>query len=160
MNVCKKLTTYVLLLFLLAVGGSWVQAQEETTEQRPSLYDRLGGVAPISVVANDLLDAVVPDPMLNKNPAIAAARDRVPTPYLKYHVTAMVCQATGGPCQYTGRDMKSSHASLNINEGEWERFITLFKGVLAKHNVPETETNELLAIVESTKADIVVAGSH
>jgi hemoglobin len=114
-------------------------------------------LAPISVVVNDFIDVLVPDAVLNANPAIDAARKRVPAPYLKYHVTAMVCQATAGPCQYHGRGMKESHAHMNITEREWDRMVTLFKEVLAKHKVPAQETKELLEIVGSTKADIVVS---
>jgi hemoglobin len=127
--------------------------------QTESLYDRLGGLAPISVVVSDFIDALVPDTVLNANPAIDAARKRVPAPYLKYHVTALVCEVTGGPCQYHGRAMKESHVHLNITEREWDRMVTIFKEVLAKHNVPDKETQELLDIVGSTKADIVASGS-
>ena len=129
-----------------------------TAAQEPSLYDRLGGLAPLSVVVSDFVDVVEPDPILNQNPAVDASRTRVSTAYLKYHVTAMVCQATGGPCQYHGRDMVETHAALNITEGEWDRMVVLFKEVLAKHNVPEAETQELLTIVGSTKSDIVTSG--
>ncbi len=125
--------------------------------QESPLYDRLGGLAPISVVVSDFIDALVPDAVLNANPAIDAARKRVPAPYLKYHVTAMVCQATGGPCNYHGRSMKDSHAHLNITVREWDRMVAIFKEVLAKHRVPAQEQQELLDIVGSTKADIVVA---
>jgi hemoglobin len=125
--------------------------------QESSLYDRLGGLVPISVVVSDFIDALVPDSVLNANPAIDAARKRVPAPYLKYHVSAMVCQAAGGPCTYHGRSMKASHAHLNITEREWERMVSIFKEVLAKHGVPAQEQQELLDIVGSTKADIVVA---
>ncbi|MGH7502624.1 MAG: group I truncated hemoglobin, partial [Longimicrobiales bacterium] len=121
-----------------------------------SLYERLGGLAPISVVVNDFIDILVQDAVLNANPAIDAARRRVPASYLKYHVTALVCQVTGGPCQYHGRTMKESHAHLNITEREWDRMVTLFNEVLAKHNVPPGETQELLDIIGTTKADIVV----
>ena len=128
--------------------------------QENSLYDRLGGLAPISVVVSDFIDALVPDSLLNQNAAIDAARTRVPAPYLKYHVTALVCQATGGPCQYHGRGMKETHAHLNITEREWTRMVAIFKEVLAKHRVPEKETQGLVDIIESTKADIVVAGTR
>jgi hemoglobin len=147
----------VAIIAMVAVGAFTAFAQGGTEEKQPSLYDRLGGLAPISVVVSDFIDAVVPDAVLNANPAIDAARTRVPAPYLKYHVTAMVCQATGGPCQYQGRGMKESHAHLNITEGEWDRMVTIFKEVLAKHDVPAKETQELLDIVGSTKADIVVS---
>jgi hemoglobin len=142
---------------MLAMVPYATLAQGDADEMPPSLYDRLGGLAPISVVVSDFIDALMPDPMLNANPAIDAARKAVPAAYLKYHVTAMVCQATGGPCQYHGREMTESHAHLNITEQEWDRMATLFKGVLAKHRVPEKETQELLDILGSTKADIVVS---
>ncbi len=124
--------------------------------QERSLFDRLGGLAPISVVVSDFIDALVPDPMLNANPAIDAARQHTPIPYLKYHVTALVCQATSGPCTYNGRSMKDSHVHLNITESEWDRMVVIFKEVLAKHGVPTQEQQELLEIVASTKADIVM----
>jgi hemoglobin len=141
----------------MAAASHTAFAQAVGQEKQPSLYNRLGGLAPISVVVSDFIDALVPNTVLNANPAIDAARKRVPAPYLKYHVTAMVCQATGGPCQYHGREMKDSHAHLNITEGEWDRMVTIFKEVLAKHRVPAMETQELLAIVGSTKGDIVVS---
>jgi hemoglobin len=142
---------------ILLARSHTAMAQSGAEPKQPSLYDRLGGLAPISVVVSDFIDALVPDAVLNANPAIDAARKRVPAPYLKYHVTAMVCQATGGPCQYHGREMKESHAHMNITEQEWDRMVTLFKGVLAKHKVPAKETQELLEIVGSTRADIVVS---
>lgn len=145
------------VILMVAVGPSMTFAQGGAEEKQASLYDRLGGLAPISVVVSDFIDALMPDAVLNANPAIDAARKRVPAAYLKYHVTAMVCQATGGSCQYNGRGMKESHIHLNITEREWDRMVTLFKEVLAKHKVPEKETQELLAIVGSTKADIVVS---
>ena len=149
----------VLALTIIVVGGNQSGLAQGSTEQKPqSLYDRLGGLAPISVVVSDFIDALVLDSVLNANPAIDAARKRVPAPYLKYHVTAMVCQVTGGACQYQGRGMKESHAHLNITEREWDRMVVIFKGILAKYNVPEKETQELLAIVGSTKGDIVVSG--
>jgi len=147
-----------LAAFVLGGAGA-AAAQGAAAQPQKSLYDRLGGLAPISVVVSDFIDTLVPDAVLNANPAIDAARKRVPAAYLKYHVTAMVCQATGGPCQYGGRGMKESHAHLAITEKEWDRMVTLFKQVLAKHGVPQQETRELLDIVGSTKADIVLAGA-
>lgn len=123
-----------------------------------TLYERLGGLMAITVVVDDFIDAMVPDPFLNRNPAIAEAREMVPSPYLKYQVTSMVCQATGGPCEYTGRGMKESHAHLNITETEWDRMLVIFKEVLDKHLVPAAEQQELLEIVGSTKDEIVTAG--
>jgi hemoglobin len=147
---------------LVAIGMATVASQATFADEgaaggQLSLYERLGGLAPISVVVSDFIDALVPDPVMNANPAIDAARQRVPAPYLKYQVTALVCQATGGPCEYQGRTMKASHAHLNITEQEWDRMAEIFSQVLAKHGVPERETQELFDIVGTTKADIVVS---
>jgi hemoglobin len=153
----KKLLAALAAVALMVLGTHTAFAQASTEEKQPSLYDRLGGLAPISVVVSDFIDALVPDAVLNANPAIDAARKRVPAPYLKYHVTAMVCQAAGGPCQYQGRGMKETHVDMKITEREWDRMVVIFKEVLAKHRVPAKETRELLDIVGSTKADIVIA---
>lgn len=142
--------------FLLLVAASAVPTLAHAQQEAQSLYDRLGGLAPISVVVSDFIDVLVPDTVLNANPAIAEARRHVPAAYLKYHVTALVCQATGGPCSYHGRDMHDSHAHLNITEREWDRMITIFNEVLSRHGVPNAEQEELRAIVATTKADIVM----
>ena len=72
-------------------------------------------------------------------------------------MTTLVCQATGGPCKYTGRDMKTSHAHLNISETEWKAMLVDFSKTLARFKVPEGEQRELVDIVNSTKSQIVVA---
>jgi hemoglobin len=148
-------TTLGLVGILLV--GLQAAALSGAEEKQQSLYNRLGGLAPISVVVNDFIDLLVLDTVLNSNPAIDAARKRVPAAYLKYHVTAMVCEATKGPCQYHGRGMKEAHAHLKITEAEWDRMVAIFKDVLAKHQVPAKETQELLEVVGSTKADIVAS---
>lgn len=143
----------MLLVVCIIVSGTSAAAEEK--KPAPTLYERLGGLGPISVVVSDFIEEMVPDEMLNKNPAINKARKEVPAPYLKYRVTSMVCSATGGPCAYTGKDMRSSHAHLNISEAEWDRMVEIFKGVLNEHNVPAKEQDDLLAIVGSTKSQIV-----
>ncbi len=149
----------VVVLVLSALAASPVANAQDGADDQPSLYDRLGGLPSISVVVSDFIDALVPDEILNANPAIDAARQHTPDPYLKYHVTAMMCQATGGPCQYHGRGMQESHEHLNITEAEWDRMVEIFLDVLGRHDVPEGETQELLDIVGSTKSDIVSSGS-
>lgn len=157
MSARSPVNLIVFASFLIVLAGPGTALAQGAQQPPPTLYERLGGLAPISVVVSDFIDALVPDAVLNANPAIDAARKRVPPPYLKYHVTAMVCQATGGPCTYQGRDMKSSHAHLKITDNEWDRMVVVFKQVLAKHKVPAAETEELLAIVGSTRSEIVMA---
>jgi hemoglobin len=149
----------LILVGILLLSAHTVAARSDEEKKQQSLYDRLGGLAPISVVVDDFIDTMVPDPFLNRNSAINEARKRVPAPYLKFQVTALICQETGGPCQYTGRNMKDSHAHLNITEQEWDRMVVIFKEVLAKHQVPGPEQQGLLEIIDSTKVDIVTAGT-
>ena len=68
----------------------------------------------------------------------------------------MVCEATGGPCKYVGRDMKTAHAKLNITQKEWDAMVADFRKTLNKFKVPVKEQEELIQIVGSTKKDIVI----
>jgi len=140
---------------LILVNGAPAQQQAEK-----SLYDRLGGVYSIATVVDDFIERLLVNDILNANPAIKEARDRVPKAGLKFSVTALVCQVTGGPQQYTGRSMKDAHKHLNITEKEWQAMVADFRKTLDKFAVPKKEQGELISIVESTKADIVVAKAY
>ncbi len=126
-------------------------------DQRPSLYDRLGGVYNIATVIDDFIDRVMNDDRLNKNPAVNEAHHRVSPAGFKYFVTEMVCWAAGGPQQYSGRPMGDTHRHLGITESEWASFMDDLHQSLARFQVPRAEEKELVAIVESTKDAIVVA---
>src|SRR5260370_37660497 len=104
------------VLMLVAICASTrVAAQTKSAPEQPkSLYDRLGGVYSIATVVDDFIERLLVNDTLNANSAISEARARVPKAGLKFHVTALVCEATGGPCKYSGRTMKEAHAHLNI----------------------------------------------
>jgi len=125
--------------------------------EKPSLYDRLGGVYSIATVVDDLIDRIMVDFRLNANPLVDEAHHRVPPAGFKYLVTEMVCWATGGPQKYSGKSMADSHAHLKITAEEWEAFLDDFHQTLNKFAVPAEEQAELRAIVNSTRSDIVVA---
>lgn len=127
-----------------------MQAQEKST-----LYERLGGVYNIAIVVDDFIDRIMADARLNANPRVNEAHHRVTSQGFKYLVTEMVCGATGGPQQYSGRSMRASHQHLAITDQEWQAFMDDFQQTLEKFHVPPQEQAELKAIVESTKADIV-----
>ena len=127
-----------------------------TTSNQPTLYERLGGVYSIATVVDDFIDRVMSDPRLNANPRVDEAHHRVSPAGFKYYVTEMVCGATGGPQKYTGRTMKDSHQALMITAAEWQAFLDDFQQTMDKFGVPQTEQEELKAIVDSTRADIVV----
>jgi hemoglobin len=121
-----------------------------------TLYERLGGVYAIAVVVDDFINRVMTNPILNANPKVNEAHHRVPPAGFKYLVTEMVCWASGGPQKYTGKSMRDSHIHLDITESEWQAFLQDARDCFAKFNVPAQEQGELLAIIESTKQDIVL----
>jgi hemoglobin len=106
------------------------------TEGVSSLYERLGGVYSIATVIDDFIDRIMVDPRLNANPRVDEAHHRVPPAGFKYLVTEMVCWATGGPQEYTGRSMKDSHQHLVITAAEWEAFLDDLQQTLDKFAVP------------------------
>src|SRR5713101_7376410 len=123
--------------------------------EKPSLYDRLGGVYSIATVVDDFIDRVMADPRLNANPFVDEAHHRVPPARFKYLVTEMVCWAIRGPQKYTGKSMAESHSHLKITSTEWQAFLEDFQQTLDKFAVPAAEQAELKAIVDSTRGDIV-----
>src|SRR5215204_5644533 len=94
---------------------SWTMQAPEA----PALYERLGGVYRIATVVDDLIDRVMDNPRLNASPLVDEAHHRVSAAGFKYLVTELVCWASGGPQQYSGRSMGDSHRHLMITEEEW-----------------------------------------
>jgi hemoglobin len=117
-----------------------------------SLYERLGGYDAISAVVNELAVRLVTDEKLGvyfKGLSNDSKRKLIA------HLTDFVCSATGGPCIYTGRDMKTSHEGLGITEEEWDRFVRITREVLNKFKVPAREQQELLQAIAPLKSVIV-----
>ncbi len=159
-----KKNTIAGIICLILVSGFLVHhysdrllAQAPTQAPPPSLYDRLGGSYAIAAVVDDFIERLLIDPVITANKNVTSAMGRITKPGLKFHITEMVCEACDGPQKYTGRSMKDSHAHLGISEAEWLAMEKDFLNALKKFSVPEKEQNELVAIVRSTKADIVVA---
>ena len=122
----------------------------------PSLYERLGGVYSIAPVVDDFIERIMDDPRLNANPKVDEAHHRVSRAGFKYWVTEMGCWASGGPQTYSGRSMYDSHAHLDITEDEWQIFLEDLGATLDRFELPLGERSELVAIVESTKSEIVL----
>ena len=66
-----------------------------------------------------------------------------------------ICEATGGPCTYSGRDMVASHKGMNITNEQFNATGGHLLATLDQFNVPETEKNELLTLIGSMQGDIV-----
>ena len=113
-----------------------------------SLYDRLGGKPAITAVVDQFVTNVAADTRINGRFATTDI------PKLKGHLIDQVCGATGGPCRYTGRDMKTTHAGMRITNDEFNALVQDLVAALDKFNVPAKEKNELLALLAPMKKDI------
>ena len=152
-DLARVSTTVVAALIAVMAGTATHTARAQVTQ--PSLYERLGGAYSIATVVDDFIERLLVNGTLNANPAINEARRRVPKAGLKFHVTTLVCEVSGGPCKYTGRARKESHQQLNITQAEWDAMVVDFKATLNKFKVPQREQQELITIVGSTRSDIV-----
>ena len=119
------------------------------TSQEKSLYERLGGKPAITAVVDDFVARVAADTRINGKFANANI------PRLKMMLVEQICQASGGPCTYTGRDMKSAHAGMGITSQEFDALVGDLVATLNKFKVPEREKNELLGALGPMKKDIV-----
>jgi hemoglobin len=124
-----------------------VSASSTSTEK--SLYERLGGKDAITAVVDDFVANVAADARINARFA------KTNIPRLKQMLVDQVCQATGGPCTYTGRSMRDAHRGMNITEAEFNALVEDLTRSLDKFKVPEREKTELLTALGGMKGDIV-----
>ena len=114
-----------------------------------SLYERLGGKPAITAVVDQFVANVAADGRINSR---FASTD---IPRLKGHLVDQVCQATGGPCTYQGRDMKRTHLGMRISSADFGALVQDLVASLDAFQVPAGEKSELLGMLGSMKQDIV-----
>jgi hemoglobin len=117
-----------------------------------TLYARLGGYDAIAAVCGDLLSRLMADPRLARfwtDRAFDSIRRE------KQLLIDFLCSSAGGPVYYMGRDMATSHKGMGVSVQDWEVFIGHLHATLRKFQLPEREQSEVLALVQSTRADIV-----
>ena len=141
-----RIKSFVSLLLLpLSLSFSIAHAGEN----QDSLYKRLGEKKALVAVVDDFIGNVAADKRIN---GFFAKTD---IPHLKKMLVEQLCAGTGGPCTYSGRDMKSSHAGLGIGGADFTALVENLVTTLDKFKVPTAEKNELLAILGPMKKDIV-----
>ena len=116
---------------------------------KKSLFDRLGGKAAITAVVDDFVGNVAGDKRIN---AFFAKAD---IPHLKMELVDQICEATGGPCKYTGKDMKSAHKGMGVGGKDFDALVEDLAKSLNKFKVKKKEQNELVSALAPLKKDIV-----
>jgi hemoglobin len=127
-------------------------ALEVGTVER-SLFDRLGGLDAITAVARAFEDRVGTDDRINQKFA------RTDLDRLTKEFVDQLCETTGGPCTYTGRDMKQTHTDMGVTAGEFDAFIEDFVATLDNFKVGKAEQNELLSLLNPFRGEIVEVDS-
>src|SRR5215831_15054163 len=141
-----RVVTVAMCLSAFLLSAASAQAQ--------SLYDRLGGKDAIKAVVDEFVGIVAADPRINKKFA------KTDINRLKFELVEQICQVTGGPCKYTGRDMKTAHKNMGVTEGEFGALVEDLVKALDKLNVKDKEKNELLGKLGPMKSDIVEVKSQ
>jgi hemoglobin len=147
-----KLTAALASLIVALSVAAPAVAQQPMAQQTPSLYKRVGGYDALAAVTDDFLGKLASDPQFAK---FFAGHSSDSIKRIRQHIVDQLCAVTGGPCVYTGRDMKTSHAGLGISESDWNVSVKYLVGTLDKFNVPAKEKDEILTAVSGLKKDIV-----
>jgi hemoglobin len=139
-------------LVIAAVASAFVfsacQSMQAPMPQK-ALYDRLGGQPAITAVVDDFVGNVAGDSRINGFFA------RTDIPRLKKNLTDQICAGTGGPCTYSGKDMRSAHKGMNITDAQFNALVEDLVKTLDKFKVPAKEKGELLAILAPMQPQIV-----
>lgn len=118
----------------------------------PSLYARLGGYDALVAVTKDFIGRLATDPQLAK---FFAGLNDTSKARVEAHVIDFLCVATGGPCIYTGQDMKTAHTGLHISEADWNASTAHLTETLNKYKVPQKEQGEVMSAIGGLKGDII-----
>jgi hemoglobin len=147
-KVSLGITLVALILASVSTAGVFGQAKEK------SLYDRLGGKAAITAVVDEFVGRVAGDKRINAFfAATAADAKRLAT--FKGKLVDQICQASGGPCTYMGKDMKAAHMGMNISGADFDALVEDLVGALDKFKVGGHEKEQLLGALGPMKTDIV-----
>jgi hemoglobin len=146
-SVKKQHVVTLAAWFLLIVFASgFVYSQQK------SLYERLGGYDAIAAVTDDFIGRLATDPTESRF-FVGHSDDSIQR--IRQHIVDQLCQVTGGPCVYKGRDMKTAHKGLGITQADWDISVKHLVATLDKFKVPGKEKNEVLTAISGLKDQIV-----
>jgi hemoglobin len=128
------------------------QTRTASAQSRDSLYNRLGGYNALAAVTDDFIGRLASDKTLGRFFVGASDNSKM---RIRQLVVDQLCAATGGPCVYIGRDMKTAHKGLGITGEDWDISVKHLLATLTKFKVPENLQKEVAAAISTLKADIV-----
>ena len=134
---------------MLAVSATLMFGQSKDT-----LYKSLGGKKAIAAVVDEFVARVAADQRINGF-FTQTASDPKRLAEFKMKLVDQICEASGGPCKYTGKDMKSAHAGMGISGADFNALVEDLVGALDNFHVKESDKNALLGVLGPMKGDIV-----
>lgn len=121
-------------------------------QNQDTLYKRLGGYDAIAAVVDDFIGRMATDPQLSR---FFVGHSAQSLQHIRQLVVDQLCAAAGGPCYYTGRSMKESHAGMGITQAEWDIAVKHLVATLDKFKVGTKEREDIFAAVGPLQAEIV-----
>ena len=141
-----------LLAAAFCAAAFTISAPAAFAQEDETLYKRLGGYDAIAAVTDDFVGRLVGDDRFAR---FFAGHSDDSKARIRQLIVDQLCAATGGPCIYIGRDMKTSHAGLGITDADWDAAVALLVASLDKFQVPQKEKDELLGLLGPLESDIV-----
>jgi hemoglobin len=155
----RKSLIVVAIVAAVMLGGLGIETSAQKKDSgmmaKPkSLYSRLGGKKAITAVVDQFVTNCATDTRINKFFA-DTAKDKQRLAKFKSNLVDQICQASGGPCKYKGKDMKTAHKGMGITDADFNALVEDLVKALDKFKVGATEKNELLGALGPMKGDIV-----
>lgn len=152
-SAIRRRVAFALIISSVLISGlAGAGLANEPKPGQASLYKRLGGYDAVAAVTDDFIMRLATDPQFSR---FFTGLSENSQKRLRQLVVDQLCAATGGPCIYIGRDMKTAHKGLGISEKDWDASVKHLVASLDKFKVPEKEKGEVLAAVSTLKKDIV-----
>jgi hemoglobin len=146
--------TRAIRLFTVLALVSLAVVLDASPQSQKSLYDRLGGKAAIVSVVDDFVANCAADARINRFfTATAADKNRLAA--FKNKLVDQICEASGGPCKYAGRDMKTAHAGMGISNADFNALVEDLTKSLNKFKVAKAEQDQLLGVLGPMRTQIV-----
>lgn len=145
----RLIGSFLAMVLLVAALGS---VRPAAAQSKDTLYKRLGGYDALAAVTDEFIKGLATDPKVGR--FFIGASDNTKAK-IRQLVVDQLCAATGGPCIYIGRDMKTAHKGLGITEEDWNISVKILVNTLVKFKVKEREQKDVAAALMGLKADIV-----
>lgn len=156
----SRTATRLIALLALVITSACAAKDEPPTDSTAaavttqSLYDRLGGTTAIATVVDGFVANVAADARINKF-FTRVASDTAAVRQFKQKLVDQICQGSGGPCTYTGQDMKTAHQGMGLTNADFDALVDDLVRALDAAGVQQKEKDDLLAILGPMRTDIV-----